>query len=120
VHPGQQSKTFVVPAGAGSYAPEIIYLRMTPTQMGSLFDPVSELTVIVESLPAAAQIEIDIIKPGTAQEGDAVAGNWLTNLQTHTSTGIKALLQLARIAGIRLRAKSGGTAGNSVVHAWWW
>ncbi len=114
---GRNTVTFVVPAGAGSYAPEVLFLRVTGSQVGSMFDPVSEATVAVESLPAGAQIEVDILKPGGAE---ADAPGWLTNQQTHTTIGLKQLLQLARIHGVRLRAKSGGTGGNSIVHCWWW
>lgn len=114
---GRNTVTFAVPVTAAQRAPEVLYLRVTGSQVGSMFDPVSEATIHVESLPAGSQIEVDILKPGGAE---ADAAGWLTNVQTYTTTGLKQLLQLARIHGVRLRATSGGVAGNAVVHCWWW
>ena len=57
------------------------------------------------------------MKPG----GDATAASdWLVAVQSHNTVGLKSVLQLANWRGIRLRAKSGGTGGNAVVHVSWW
>lgn len=114
---GARSISFTVPAGAGSYDTAVVYLKDEPDKIDALWHPVSELTLVVESLPAGAQIEIDLLKPGTDPK---TASNWLINQQTHTAIGLKSLLQMARWRGVRIRAKSGGTGGASVVHATWW
>ena len=112
---GQQTKTFTIPAGAGAYASAVIHTRQDQTRGQS--DDVSELTLMIESLPAAAAIEVDLLKPG----GDPdVAADWLLAVQSHNTIGLKAILQLASWRGARVRGKSGGTGGNAVVHCSWW
>ena len=112
---GQQTRTFTIPGGAGSYAPTVIFTRQD--QARGQPDDVSELTLMIESLPATAAIEVDLLKPG----GDAdVAADWLLAVQSHNTIGLKPVLQLASWRGARIRGKSGGTAGPAVVHCSWW
>ena len=112
---GDKRVTFVVPAGAATYAPEKILTRHDQSR-GSA-DEVSELTVIVEALPASAVVEVDLVKPG----GDPdVQADYITAVQTYNSTGLKPIVQLALWKGARIRVVSGGIAGNAIVSASWW
>jgi hypothetical protein len=110
-----RSKTFAVPGGAGVYAPEILYLAQDENHPQS--DDVSEVTLFIESLPATAVVEVDLLQPGGVE---TVAVDWIVAAQSHNAIGLKAVLQLANWRGVRVRAKSGGTAGSAVVHASWW
>ena len=113
---GQVTQTFTVPGGAGSYAPEVIQFRQQ--QERGTHDDVSELTLMIESLPATAEIEVDLLRPGGNPDGGDA--HYLLAVQSHNTVGLKAILQLAAWKGGRVRAKSGGTGGNAVVHAAWW
>lgn len=106
-----------VPAGAGSYAPEELYLNAENDKTHRL-DEVHELTISVESLPATATIEIDLLKAdGTLSP--AAAANWLTAQKTITVVGLAATISLSGWYGVRVRVKSGGTAGSCKLHVSW-
>jgi hypothetical protein len=75
---GRARKSFTVPATAGDYAPEIIYLRQDQTS--GLFDPVSQLSAFLEALPTAAVIDLDMLKPGG--NGDTVVATLLQTIGT--------------------------------------
>jgi hypothetical protein len=112
----QKRITFTVPAGAGSFAPEILYLNHE-SNVKALLDIVSEITAIVEALTATATLEVDILRPG----GDpTIAADWYLATKVWSTAGIQTLFQLARIYGVRVRAKSGGTAGNTTLALYWW
>jgi hypothetical protein len=113
---GQHTVSFTVPAGAGSYAPEVLKLRQQ--QDRGTGDDVSELTLMVETLPTAALIEVDLLRPGGNLDGGD--SHFILAVQSHNAVGLKAILQLAAWKGGRVRAKSGGNAGSSIVHAAWW
>jgi hypothetical protein len=118
---GYARVTFVVPATGGNYAPETIITRQGDS---GVLDKVSMLAVYVESLPAAAEIEVDLLKPG---EDPALAASWLLDIRTITAVGLvfwgasleHSWLNLAGWPGVRIRAKSGGTSGNSIVSVSW-
>lgn len=108
--------SFTVPAGAGSFAPEILYLN-AESNIKALFDMVSEMTAFIEALTATVTLEVDLLKPG----GDPnVAGDWYTAVRSWNAAGIQTLFQLARWYGVRVRAKSGGTAGTTILALSWW
>lgn len=111
----QRRIIFAVPVGAGGYAPEILYLNVDNAAK-SLMDIVLELRFAIENLIATAVVEVDILRVG----GDpTVAGDWILNVQNKNTAGLADLLALAGWQGVRIRAKSGGTAGNMAVSAAW-
>lgn len=104
-------ETFAIPAGNGSFAPEIVYLRRTIVAGEWQFSPVVDIVVFIESLPTDAQIDVDVLKPG----GDPTnASDWFTPNFSFTSTGQQASQPLFA-AGVRIRGKSGGTSGDAEV-----
>lgn len=102
-----QNFSFAVPAGAGSYAPEVFYfgLGAQPSQL----DAVDEARINVAALPATATLEIDILKAD---------GTWATAVDTCTTTGLQGLMAFGGLKA-RMRAKSGGTAGTASGTASW-
>lgn len=118
---GQAARTFAVSGTASAYADEVLYLGTAPA--GALpkgrgeLDVVSELQVYVESLPAAAEIEVDLLQA----DGDPnVAADWINGISVYNATGLQTILALAAWHGVRIRAQSGGTSGSAVVHVSWW
>lgn len=111
---------FTVPAGAGSYAPEVLELKQGDTGPGApvtLWDHVDELREMVEALPATAQIEVDLLIAG---KSGAQVADWLLNVTAPlTATGLGPIVQLAGWYGVRVRAKSGGTGGTATVSVSW-
>lgn len=106
-------QTFVVPATAGQYAPEVLYCRAS----SAIQDRVRRVSVFVESLPTLAQIEVEVLKRG----GDPTnSGDWLSGPVYLNATGLAEDLNFADWLGVRLRAKSGGSAGSAVVDATWY
>lgn len=100
--------TFAVPAGAGSYAPERITFAPSSADV-----PASGLlgaTVLIESAPAAAVVELFLLKVGGDPTVDADYILFKTALTSET-------VALASYPGAQIRVKSGGTAGNCVVSA---
>jgi hypothetical protein len=112
----QKRISFTVPVGAGTFAPEILYLN-AENKKDAHFDIVSEMTAIVEALTATATLEVDILRPGGNRD---VAGDWYLATKIWNTAGIQALFQLARVYGVRVRAKSGGTAGTTILALYWW
>jgi hypothetical protein len=112
---GDYRKVFAVTAVAGAYAPGKILTRQDQTR-GSA-DEVSELSVLIESLPAGAEVEVDLVKPGGDPDVDA---DYVTAVQTFNTTGLKSIIQVALWKGARVRVKSGGTAGSAAVSISWW
>lgn len=107
---------FTVPAAAGTYATEVLYLNDL-NDVRALMDVVSELTLEVEALAGAgAQVEVDLLRagglPGTATD-------WRTAAKAFTTTGLKDPIGLSAWVGVRVRVKSGGAAGSTIVNAAW-
>lgn len=107
--------TAAVPAGAGTYAPEVLYCN-SDNDKRTLPDRVGTLAINVASLPAGATLEVDLLKPGA---DPAIAASWRTAVATIAAAGLAALLQLGNWHGVRVRAKSGGTAGALEFDATW-
>lgn len=109
---GTKRLTMAIPGTAGQYAPEVLYCRMSDSRL----DLVSLLTVLIESLPTSAQIEVELLKVN----GDPdVSGDWLAPLVVADAVGLYNDLTFAEWKGVRLRGKSGGSAGNAIVDATW-
>lgn len=115
--PHIRSQTFTVPAGAGAYAPEVLYCALDNDPRKGL-DCVERLRAFVRSVPATATVEIDLLKPANADP--RLDASW--NLGAGASAlpqGLTALLELAGWLGVRIRVVSGGTAGQATVDAAW-
>lgn len=111
---GRRRVSFTVPAEADAYAPEVLYLAQEQS-VRALFDPISELRLLVEDLPADAVVEVDLLRAGG---NPAVAGDWITAALTYDAAGLAAKEELAGALG-RVRVKSGGAGGEAVVNAFW-
>jgi len=111
-HTGSMYQEFTIPAGAGTYATEIVYVRQSRTAVQpKSFSQVLELVLLIEALPTSCAIEVDVLKPG----GDPdTAADWVIAVGSETTTGLKSPLVFYQ-AGLRVRAKSGGTAGTAKV-----
>jgi len=117
-------QSFTVPAGAGSYAPEIVYTNMFNLATVSL-DPFDRLVLLISSLPATCNIEVDLLKPGSDPNGGDtsyyLAGS--SAIAAITTTGYKGnILGTSWFngwCGARIRAKSGGSAGSAIVGILW-
>lgn len=109
---GTKRITMAIPGTAGQYAPEVLYCRMSDSRL----DLVSLLTVMIESLPTSAQIEVEVLK---ANGDPDTAGDWLAPSVVATATGLYNDLTFAQWRGVRLRGKSGGASGNAVIDASW-
>ncbi len=117
--PNNRSVTFAVPATNGEYAPEVLVLALK-NDYATGFDCVDEVQGFLRSLPAGAQLEMDLLKPGGT--GDpALDGSWNLNAGADpaTTTGPFGKLELAGWKGVRFRVRSGGTAGNAVLDCAW-
>lgn len=111
----QRRITFAVPAGAGLYAPEIIYLNVDNLPKTGM-DSIIEMRAAIEALPATAIVEVDLLR---IAGNPTVAGDWILNVQNKNAVGLMDLLALAGWVGVRIRAKSGGTAGDAIVNVAW-
>lgn len=112
---GSQLVSFTIGAVAGVYAPEVLYLN-AENDPKVLLDLVAELTLVIEALPAGAQLELDLLKVGGNSK---VAGDWLLTQKVFNAAGLQDAVALSEWYGARLRAKSGGAAGAAVTHANW-
>lgn len=131
----QGRQTFTVPAGAGTFAPERLYCRtdtpasddatnaVKPSKRG-LLDTVEALRVLVEGvLPATAVVVVELLKVGGTADLDA---DWIDSAITGIVQGLNPSganasqpFWLAEWAGVRIRVKSGGTAGAVAISASW-
>jgi hypothetical protein len=109
------SITFAVPAGAGQYAPEVLYLVLENEPKKGL-DLVDRLRAVVRTLTATAEIEVDLMRPGSSDW--TLDASWNLDVVSYTTAGLKDLLELAGFK-VRIRAKSGGTGGNTVLDVSW-
>lgn len=103
-----------VPATSGQYAQDA-YGALGPSLVG--YNPpgskaIMALTVAVVALPTSAQIEIWLLDP-TAFDPTNIA-NYFPAGTVYAATG-QATTPWASVAGMLLRAKSGGTAGAATV-----
>ena len=110
---GYARETFAVPAGSGSYAPETIITRQGDS---NVCDKVDKLRVLVESLTATAEVELDLLKPG---EDPRLAASWFVDAVSITAAGLATYEEFCGWPGVRIRAKSGGTAGSTIVSVAW-
>lgn len=113
---------FTIPAGAGTYDTQVLHLRADnqvalALSKGALWDNVEELVILVEGTPPlTSQVEVDLLRVG----GDAtVDADWVKTVATATAKGVYDPLRVAGWAGVRLRGKSGGTAGALPVSVRW-
>ena len=95
--------TFNVTAVADEFAPEVLYCG--PTNDTSDLDGVLDTSLGSTALPAGASLVVEVLTPGSDPKDDA---NWL---EDGTTWG--GQFGGSNYAGlsIRVRAKSGGTAG---------
>lgn len=101
--------SFAVPAGAGSYAPEVFYFGLGTGGLPAQLDAVDEARIDVVALPTSAVLEIDLLKAD---------GTFDTAVDTCTVTGLQDGLSFGGLKG-RMRCKSGGVAGTaSGVGSW--
>ncbi len=114
-----RSMDFTVPATAGQYAPEVMYLRRsdqaTQPEKADLLDLVEEVQALVVLLPTGASFELELLKPASAP-----SGTWRATGRSYSTTGLKTPEAISRWLGVRFRAKSGGTAGTATLDAHWW
>lgn len=113
-----RSGSFTVPAGAGNYAPEILYLGLPGGALAAdipTLDPVGDFRLNVTTLIAASTIEVDQLKPGG---NPATAGDWRLAVASQTLAGLSELLTGCG-GRFRVRVKSGGVGGTGVVDANW-
>lgn len=112
---------FVVPGGAGSYAPEIIYCNRDYLNAGvdapSDLAFVSELQLVITTLIADSEFVVDLLEPGGDPE---TANDWMLDVYSFNTDGGKNPIALSRWYGVRVRAKSGGTGGTGTAAARWW
>lgn len=107
--------SFAVPLAAGAYAPEVLYLNVD-NDVRSLPDLVNELTTYISALPAGATLEVDLLKTGGAP---GTAGDWYLAAKSFNAAGLGTTTTLSGWRGVRLRAKSGGTAGTLTADVSW-
>lgn len=110
------NQAFTVPAGAGTYAPEVLYLNVDNDKR-SMPDVIGRLSINVIALPATATIEVDLLRPGKEPGGGDPS--YRIASKSIAALGLAALIELANQIGGRIRAKSGGTAGAAEVDASW-
>lgn len=105
-------QNFTVPVGAGSYAPEeIVFAGNANTRsLGN-----QGLTVAVAAVVATAVLEVWLLK--SPELDPSVAGNWAF-AYTVTAAALGATRwYLDNWPGVKVRVKSGGTAGTVTVSA---
>lgn len=107
---------FAIPAVNGDFAPEVLYLKNERGVKTGLYHQVEELVVLVESLPAGARVEVDLLK---ANGNPSVEADWVKNVDAAVAVGMHAPLELASWNGVRIRGKSGGAAGSAKAHVAW-
>lgn len=115
---GQMRQTFNIPAAAGNYAPEELFLKvLEPGSAAGLYQKVRQLRILLEAAPpAGGVIEIWVLRVG----GDPTnIAHWFNSGINVNAVGLSALIELAGVNGARLRAKSGGAVGAVAVDAWW-
>lgn len=113
---GSRQFAFTVPAGAGSYATEVLYTNADLVATKSL-DWFDKFVLFIAQLTAVAAVELDLLKPGADPNGGD--SSYFLLVSNQTTAGYKGNLTSAGWWGARLRAKSGGTAGSTIVGVQW-
>lgn len=114
---GSARAVFTVTAAAGVYAVEELFLKVLETDKAEgLYRKIRRLRVLLENLVATCVVEIWALRHGG---NVATAADWINTGLSHNAAGMSALFELAASTRIKLRAKSGGTAGNQAVSAFW-
>ena len=104
---------FTVPAGAGTYAPEVYYLtsKGVTVEVGEVLAAPMEVQANVITLPTDAELEMDILRNDADK---ALEASWAVGT-VWTELGLAASpTPLSRWQGVRFRMKSGGNAGAGV------
>lgn len=104
-----ERKSFAVPAGAGSYAPERITFGSASTSVPNA--GLLGVTAVVESYPANAVLELWLLKIG------GIVGTDADYFLYKSITVGGETWPLASYPSVQLRVKSGGTSGTMVVNA---
>lgn len=104
--------TFAIPLTAATYAPEELYLSLTGA--AEALDFVNEYEGLVESLPTDADLVIEVLRLDGDPTEDA---DWFV-LETIGSVGMTSIDPHLGWH-LRVRGKSGGTAGDSVLSMAW-
>jgi hypothetical protein len=112
---GYRAVTAKVPATVSTYAPEIGYTMQHQDPKGR-FDEFDSLEIYISSLPASAELEIDLIRPGAQGRADA---DYLLDVQSITATGFATIMTRVGWPGARIRAVSGATLGDLVYYFTW-
>lgn len=102
-----QSQSFTIPAGAGTYAPERIYVCRGDLGLRGM--TIARITALVTQLVATAVLELWMLKDGADPSLDA--SYFLYSAIANGAALGGATLDVAT-SHAQLRAKSGGTAGT--------
>lgn len=121
---GSGRVVFNVPLAAGTYAPEALYMKnVETTSPQGLMSWVYQLRVLVEALVATAVVEIQVLPIGADPSSNAA---WIPSGLMMNAAGLwpqgtnaQFAYELAGWQGVRLMAKSGGTAGAMAITAFW-
>jgi hypothetical protein len=107
---GGARQTFAVPVTNGNYAPETIDITD-----GSAASGIFEVSVLLESIPASAAIELWLLRRDGAT---GTPGDWVF-AKSWTAVGLQDIVMVSQWRGAEIRARSGGSSGNAVVSATW-
>ena len=114
---GRQRTSMTIPGTGGQYAAQELVCTLEGTVASlSASLPVHDLSVLVETLPAAATIEVWLLRVGGTP---ATAGHWVYSGTDFDAVGLGVLFATGAWSGVKLRGKSGGTAGTADVSATW-
>lgn len=102
--------SFVVPVTSGNYAPESITFGVAGSRPIDLLG----VTVLAETLPASAAVELWVLKHGGTH---GTSADYFHFGDALTSAGGKTW-SLASVGGAQIRVKSGGTSGTAAINAW--
>jgi hypothetical protein len=116
---GFKEMDFTVPAGAGQYAAEVFYFTSDGEATGFGGNArINEISIAVDSIVTDAEVELDLLRPGSTP-GSSTDADYFLAQRSFTTTGLQTIVQLAGWMGGRLRVKSGGTAGTQVLGVSW-
>ena len=102
--------TFTIPGTATNYAAEKLDITAGAAKSG-----VQEISILIESLPASAAIELWLCRHG----GDPSNASHYALAKSYTAIGLQDVVAVSSWRGAELRGKSGGTGGSAVVSATW-
>ena len=100
--------TLTIPGTATNYAPEKLDITALAAKSG-----VQEISILIESLPATAAIELWLLRHG----GDPSNSSHFALAKSYNTVGLQDIVSLSKWKGAELRGKSGGTGGSAVVSA---